>query len=192
MFSRDRDVELRYLKWLIQAAGLLSLLAGVVIYRYAVSTLIDQEKKAIAAESADKGEFLQQADQIRAEHRLLSDRLTQLETNAVMMRQRIPEHPREAEFLDQISEAADEEGLKIHRYERGSLDRKPTHCEFTVRLQCEGDFQAITGFLDRLAALSRVATVQKLSLASSETETYPFDLSLMLYYGAQATEVPGS
>jgi len=104
----------------------------------------------------------------------------------VTMRQRIPEHPREAEFLKQVTQAADDEGLKIHNYARGNLDQKPTHAEFTVQLSCEGNYKSIVGFLDRLAKLSRVATVQRLTLSAGNVETYPFDLTLLLYYGAQA------
>jgi Tfp pilus assembly protein PilO len=192
MLSADRNQELRLTSWLIHLSGVLGLAAGIGLYQAVVSALIVREQHEIAAEAADKEQFLTRADEVRVEHKQLTERLDQLETNAVTMRQRIPEQPREAEFLKQVAQAADEEGLKIHRYERGSLDRKSTHSEFTVRLSCEGDFQAIVGFLDRLSKLSRVATVHSMSLTAGTTEVYPFDLSLVLYYGAQATEARAS
>ena len=191
MLSRDRYQDLRRLNWLVHLAGVLSLVAGGGLYEAVVSSLIDREKREIAAESAEKEKFLAHAHQVRVEHKTLTTRLEQLETNAVTMRQRIPEQPREAEFLKQVTQAADDEGLKIHRYERGSIDRKPTHSEFTVRLSCEGDYRAIVGFLDRMAKLSRVATVHAMGLTSGSTATYPFDLSLVLYYGAQTSEKRG-
>lgn len=192
MLSRDRYQDLRRMNWLVHLAGVLSLVAGGALYQAVVSTLIDREKREIAAESVEKEKFLAQAQDVRAEHKALTTRLEQLENNAVNMRQRIPEQPREAEFLKHVTQAADDEGLKILRYERGPIDRKPTHSEFTVRLSCEGDYRAVVGFLDRLAKLPRVATVRSMSLTSGATTTYPFDLSLVLYYGAQSAEVRGS
>lgn len=192
MFSRDRNQDLRLMNCVIQLSGALSLIAGGALYQTVVSALVDREKREIVAESAEKERFLARAGEVRVEHKNLTAKLEQLETNAVTMRQRIPEQPREAEFLKQVAQAADDEGLKIHRYERGSIDRKLTHSEFTVRLSCEGDYRAIVGFLDRLAKLSRVATVHSMSLTSGTTETYPFDLSLVLYYGAQTPEARGS
>jgi Tfp pilus assembly protein PilO len=188
MLSADRNKELRLMSWLIHLGGVVGLATGVGLYQAVVSALIVREQHEIALESADKEQFLSQADEVRVEHKQLTERLAQLETNAVTMRQRIPEQPREAEFLKQITQAADDEGLKIHRYERGSLERKSTHSEFTVRLSCEGDYHAVVGFLDRLAKLSRVASVQTMSLTAGNTEIYPFDLSLVLYYGAQVAE----
>ncbi len=192
MLSRDRERNLRLTGWLIHLAGVLSLAVGVGLYKAVVSALIDREQLEIAAEAQDKEQFLARADDVRIEHKRLTEQLARLETNAVTMRQRIPEQPREAEFLKQVTQAADEEGLKIHKYERGSLDRKSTHAEFSVNLACEGDYRAIVGFLDRLARLSRVATVQSMNLTSSTTDSYPFNLSLLLYYGAQAAEAKGS
>lgn len=192
MLSGDREKNLRLTGWVIHLAGLLTIVAVVGLYQVVVSALIAREQQEIASEAADKEQFLAQTDDVRAEHKQLTERLEQLETNAVTMRFRIPEQPREAEFLKQVTQAADEEGLKIHKYERGTLDRKSTHAEFNVRLSCEGDYRAIVGFLDRLARLPRVATVQSMSLAAGTADTYPFDLSLLLYYGAQAAEAKGT
>jgi Tfp pilus assembly protein PilO len=192
MLSGNREKNLRMTGWLIHLAGFLGIAAAVALYQVVVSALIAREQQAIAAESPDKEQFLSQAEEIREEHKRLSVKLEQLETNAVAMRYRIPEYPREAEFLKQVTQAADEEGLKIHKYERGSLERKPTHSQFHVKLSCEGDYRAIVGFLDRLAKLPRVATVESMNLTAGTAETYPFELSLLLYYDAQAAEVKGS
>ena len=189
MFSGDREKNLWLTGKLIHLAGFFGLVAVVTLYQLVVSALIAHEQHVIAAESSEKEQFLARADEIRAEHKQLTNRLEKLETNAVTMRYRIPEHPREAEFLKQVTQAADEEGLTIHKYERGTLDRKPTHSEFSVKLSCEGHYAAIVGFLDRLSQLPRVATVQNMNLSAGITGTYPFDLSLLLYYGAQAAEV---
>lgn len=192
MLPTDREQNLRMTGWLIHAAGFLGIIAVVALYQIVVSALIAREKQDIAAESFEKTQFLSHAEAIRAEHERLTAQLERLETNAVTMRLRIPEHPREAEFLKQLTQAADDEGLKIHKYERGSLERKPTHSEFHVKLSCEGDYRAIVGFLDRLAKLPRAVTVQSMNLTAGTADTYPFELSLLLYYAAQAAEAKGT
>jgi type IV pilus assembly protein PilO len=188
MLSGDREKRLRITGWLIHLTGFFGIVIFVGLYQVVVSALIAHEKQEIASEASEKEQFLTRSDEITGEHKQLTEQLERLEKNAVTMRFRIPEHPREAEFLKQVSQVADEEGLKIHKYERGSLDRKSTHTEFNVKLSCEGEYFAIVGFLDRLAKLPRVTTVQSMTLTAGTTTKYPVDLSLLLYYGAQAAE----
>jgi Tfp pilus assembly protein PilO len=192
MLTNDRERNLKWIGWSIHLVGLTGIITVAALYQIVVSALIAHEQQTIATEAADKEQFLARSDEIRSEHRRLTKQLEELEHNAVAMRYRIPESPREAEFLKQVSQAADEEGLKIHKYERGSLERKATHSEFTVNLSCEGDYGALVGFLERLAHLPRASTVQRMTLTTGATDTYPVDLSLVLYYGAQSTEGPKS
>jgi Tfp pilus assembly protein PilO len=185
MFKSDRERNLQFTGWAIHLAGVAALLSGIAGYEFVVETLIVREREQIALETAEKERFVARIDIIEEEFNHYSDRLTELRTNAGTMRQRIPEQPFEADFLRQISQVADQEGVKIVKYDRGSLQRKPTHSEFDVRLSCEGNYTAVCGFLDRLAKLSRVATVQTMTLTSNAEGVYPFDLSLLLYYAAQ-------
>jgi hypothetical protein len=52
-----------------------------------------------------------------------------------------------------------------------------------------GDFQSICGFFEEMANLSRVATVQRMNLAiPNDSEIYPLDITLTLYFGARAPQ----
>lgn len=187
MFTLDRETKLRMSGWLVHLVGVTSVLGGFALYHLVVAALILHEQQQIAIETADKERYVARKDIVHEEFDQYTARLTELMNNAETMRQRIPEQPQEAEFLKQVSQVADEHGVKIIKYDRGSLQRKGTHCEFDVRLSCEGNYPAICAFLDRLARLSRVTTVQSLTLTSSQADTYPFELSLLLYYGTQGT-----
>ena len=185
MLSTDREQNLKLTGWIIHLAGIALLLGGIAVYEYVVAALIVREQEQIALETAEKERFVARKGIIEEEFNQHTDRLRELKTNAETMRQRIPEQPLEADFLRQISQVADDEGVKIIKYDRGSLQRKPTHSQFDVRLSCEGNYVALCGFLERLAKLSRVATVQTMTLTSDADGIYPFDLSLLLYYAAQ-------
>lgn len=185
MFARDREATLRITGWFIHLVGTVCLLGGIAVYHFVVAELIADEQERIADETAEKERFVARKDIVAEDFDQYTARLAELKKNAETMRQRIPEYPQEADFLRQISQVADQEGVKIIKYDRGSLQRKPTHSEFDVRLSCEGDYRAVCGFLDRLAKLSRVATVQSITLTSANAEQYPFELSLLLYYAAQ-------
>ena len=185
MFTPDREQNLKITGWGIHLAGIALLLGGVSLYQFVIAALIMNEKEQIATETAEKERFVARKGIVEEEFNQYTDRLADLKKHAETMRQRIPEQPYEADFLRQISQVADEQGVKIIKYDRGSLQRKPTHSQFDVRLSCEGNYAAICGFLDRLAKLSRVATVQSMTLNSNTNGVYPFDLSLLLYYAAQ-------
>ena len=97
--------------------------------------------------------------------------------------------PQEAEFLAQISEAATENGLQIQNFTRGAVTVLDTHSQLQIRLIGAGDYASICGFFEEMSNFSRVATVNNLSLSVPEdTEIYPLEMTLTLYFGARASQ----
>jgi Tfp pilus assembly protein PilO len=187
MYTHDYDKHLRWTRWLIHGTGVLSLVAAGLIYHLVVSSLIAQQREKNKTEIAQLEGFLDQAEETRHEHEQRRKELAELERDAETMRQRIPDQPREAEFLRHVTHAAEEEKLRILKYERGRVTEKKTHSEFEIRVLGEGNYASICGFLDRLADLSRVATVQKMYVTATDpSKDYPLDITLTLYYGARS------
>jgi Tfp pilus assembly protein PilO len=177
---------LRRLGWLIHAGGALCLLAAGVTYHLVSVTYVAGQRERNDGEIQRLESLLSTTEEIRQTHKRRSEVLARLERDAELMRQRIPDQPQEAEFLRQVTQAATDERLRIIHYDRGQLVVKPTHSEFIIRLQCDGDYASICGFLDRLGSLPRVTTVERMDVtAPSGANRYPFDLTLTLYYAAK-------
>ncbi len=83
MLSGDRNQELRIMSWLIYLSGVVGLAIGIGLYQAVVSAIIVREQQEIALEIADKEQFLDRGEEIRVEHKELTARLEQLDTNAV-------------------------------------------------------------------------------------------------------------
>jgi Tfp pilus assembly protein PilO len=131
-------------------------------------------------------ELLVESGKVRATHASFKDSLVKTRDRTEALRQRIPDRPCETEFLEQMNQAADEEGLEIRDYRRGTVTVEDTHSFLEVRVLGAGSYPEICGFLDRLARLPRISTAEKITITSdATTEVYPVDLTLRLYFGAQ-------
>ena len=187
MSADSNDRKLMVLGWLFHLGGLVTLVIGGCAYHFVISSLITHRQTADAVEIARIETLLEtDRDKWRDFSRLQAE-LKRLEASAEAARQRIPETPQEAEFLAQISEAATEKGLRIQNFTRGSVTVLPTHSQLQIRLTGEGDYAAICGFFEKMANFSRVATVSNMALnVPEDSEIYPLDMTLTLYFGARA------
>lgn len=186
-FNTDNTTtRLNMLGWLLHAGGLAVLgAAGFAVYCLIYVPLAKEEQGCVARMS-DIDELLSKSGEIRAAHASFKDSLTKTRDRAEALRQRIPDRPCETDFLEQMNQAADEEGLEIRDYRRGTVTVEDAHSFLEVRVLGAGSYPEICGFLDRLAKLPRISTVEKVTVTSGSTaEAYPVDLTLRLYFGAQ-------
>ncbi|MEO8493610.1 MAG: type 4a pilus biogenesis protein PilO [Planctomycetota bacterium] len=178
--------KLMLLGWLIHLGGLATLVLGACAYQFVISGLITHRQSADAVEIAILESMLESERGTEREVTRLEAELVQLEASAEAARQRIPETPQEAEFLAQISRAAAAKGLTIQDFTRGDVTVLPTHSQLQIRLTGEGDYTSICGFFEAMSTFSRVATVTNLNLSiPTDSEVYPLDLTLTLYFGAR-------
>ncbi len=189
MTPDSNDRKLMLLGWLFHLGGLVTLVLGACAYQFVISGLITHRQAADAAEIV-KFETLLETDRYAGRDFIrLKGELVKLEASAEAARQRIPETPQEAEFLAQISEAANEKGLVIQNFTRGDVKVLETHSQLQVRLTGEGDYASICGFFEKMANLSRVATVSDMSLSiPANSDIYPLDMTLTLYFGARTPQ----
>jgi Tfp pilus assembly protein PilO len=189
MNSDINQRKLALLGWLFHVGGLTSLIVSGCIYHFVVSGLITHQHRQHTEEAARLETLLETAGDLRHDHVRLRNELNELEQRAEMIRQRIPDQPREAAFLQQVAEAAKERGLTIRDYQRGGVTVTETHSELEIRLTGEGDYASICGFFEDIALLPRVATVRRMTVSAPRgKEVYPLDMTLTLFFGARALE----
>ena len=178
--------QLKMLGWLLHGAGLIAILgAGFAAYCLVYLPLVRKENAYVARIAVVDG-LLDDGEEIQAEYSRSKDALEEIRNRAYTLRQRIPVRPCETEFLEQMNEAANTEGLEIRDYRRGEVVVKDTHSQLEIHVLCAGSYPEICGFLDRLARMPRISTVEKVTITSdSAAGDYPVDLTLRLYYGAQ-------
>ncbi|MCA9118966.1 MAG: type 4a pilus biogenesis protein PilO [Planctomycetaceae bacterium] len=189
MSSDSNDRRLMILGWLFHLGGLITLVVGACAYQFVVSGLITRQQTDNEAEISQLETLLESEGDVGREFSRLQQELARLEASAEAARQRIPETPQESEFLAQVSAAAKEKGLAIKNFTRGSVTVMGTHSQLQIRLTGEGDYASICGFFDEMSTFSRVATVSQMSLTvPSESEIYPLDMTMTLYFGARAPQ----
>jgi Tfp pilus assembly protein PilO len=178
--------RLTILGWCLHAAGLVVLVAAACAVYYLAYLPLVQEEQRCVARMAEIDKLLNESGKVRAAHAQFKDSVAKIRDRAEALRQRIPDRPCETEFLEQMNQAADEEGLEIRDYRRGAVTVEDAHSFLEVHVLGAGSYPQICRFLDRLAKLPRISTVEKVTItADSTAKTYPVDLTLRLYFGAQ-------
>ena len=179
----SRTTTLNAISWLLHLAGAVIVAALVAIAYFTVCASFAWQTTTRTKRITELEEYLSRAPEIRAQHLTLKQTLVDLEQRSREIDQRIPDDPREAEFLRHVTEAAQQVGLAIRDYRRGRITEKENHFELEVRILGEGRYASICQFLERLHGLRRAITVDKMQVnAEEETDAYPIDLTLLLYY----------
>ncbi|MBC8356456.1 MAG: type 4a pilus biogenesis protein PilO [Planctomycetes bacterium] len=189
MAAIANDRKLMVLGWLFHLGGLATLVLGAFVYQFIVSGVLTHQQSANATAIAELEVLLETERHTEREFASLQEELVRLEASAEAARQRIPESPQESDFLAQISEAAIEKGLSIQNFTRGEVTVLETHSQLQIRLQGAGDYASVCGFFEKMKTFSRVATVNHLNLQiPANSEIYPLDMTLTLYFGARAPQ----
>src|SRR4051794_16306189 len=114
--STPNDLE-RHLKLLglgLHGLGVLGLVVGSWVLAKGVYEPLEERREDCLVQSARLDALLADSGQIRAEHTRLNAALKQLQDQRDSLQRRVPDDPREAEFLEQVTEVARDAGLHIH------------------------------------------------------------------------------
>jgi len=171
---------------LLHATGLgCALLAAVVFYGaiYAPrANAIDRLNEEIAGVQLR----LHGANTIRQQYSQLIAQRKQQRQLAEEVRQRVPDAPQEAEFLEVISKGTPPEDFVITDYSRGQAIQADGCRQVDIQLQCNGTYAGICRFLDQLDNMPRITHVVGLELKSQMVEQrYPLTITVRLYFGVQ-------
>lgn len=118
------------------------------------------------------------------QERELADLLARVEE----VNKRVPEEPREGEFLAALSHLAETHQVSIDDFRRGKSTDTETHSVVTVSIRARGSHTGMCSLLDAIANLPRLAELTHLEVKSQPTSgRYPAQLTYALYYGMSAT-----
>ncbi len=186
MFHRSRDIALGRLgAWLHAVGGVCTftifLLAWICFFRP-----IDAAARASRQRADELQEVIADSRHIRNEHGQLAEELNSAQAEADRLTDSVPDKPREAEFLAQITQLADEVGVEIQDYRpKEKSDREIYSIQF-VDLMSAGPYASVCQFLARLPALPRHCAVEHLQVtAEPNGEGCRVRMTLRLYFGAK-------
>ncbi|OHB66539.1 MAG: hypothetical protein A2V70_05295 [Planctomycetes bacterium RBG_13_63_9] len=186
MHRDDVDHKLKIMGIWLHGLGMIVVLALVLSGVCFVHGPIERQIADDAARADALQRLLRGEAGVRAEHTRLSKELAAARKEAVELNSRIPDEPREADFLAQVSRLADDVGLQIQDYRPGTIASNHSYSTMQVDLICEGDYASICSFVDRLAELPRFSTVVQLQIEPGDAEEqYATKLTLKLYFGVK-------
>lgn len=166
------------------------LVGGLVLVRRSLAA----ERTSIDARIAEARQILDKEDALHTEHSHLEHRLSDLERRTGELLARIPETPREAEFLAQLSGLAGESQLAIRSYRPDSPVESERYQRLDIELVAEGTFTSLCRFLEGLESLPRLSRLTHLEVesASAEDGTYPVTMTLRIFFAPEHAVMPES
>ena len=131
-------------------------------------------------------EFLKRTNEIQSRNRELKGSLTETEELIAGIKRRIPDSPRQADFLAQLAGAAEASEIEIVDFRPDTAVETKDHFELTIRVSAAGKYEAICRFLNRLESLPRLCDVVGMEIDAQDLagEIYPFNLTLQVFYSS--------
>jgi len=183
MFENDPEKKLRLLGACLHALGLL-IAAGTAVAAHALLwvPLAEEVNEAGNQHTTVQAKF-DGAMEARLEHRRLLTTLAKIERDAAALQRRIPEEPLEADFLAELTKAAQQVNLQIQNYQPGVVTVEPTCSQLEIVLSGVGSHRSICGFLDRLTRSPRLSRVLTLEIDSAaDGGLYPVSMKLVIFF----------
>lgn len=145
--------------------------------------------RARRAEHLERCEHLDQLiagrDGVERECERLTEELDGVRRRKEELRRRITDSAQEGEFLRQVSQVADSVGVRLREFRPGAISRTGRYGTMRIELRCTGGYGGICDFLEQLADLPRLATIDRLEItAPNRGDEYSFGMSLDIYFAA--------
>jgi Tfp pilus assembly protein PilO len=179
----EPDHKLKLFGWWLHGLGVAVTLFLMLFAEWFVYGPTDRRAAASARRTGELQALLRDEDPIRAEHARLTDELAAAREESAGLQKRIPNEPREGDFLAQVSQLAGDVGLNVRDYRPGAITAKPDYSHMQVELVCEGDYASICRFLAGLSELPRHSTVIRLQLDGDGSQPLCVaNVSLRVYF----------
>lgn len=163
----------------IASAGALASLACATLNQPLTSWRTDIARRAELVR-----EKLSEGPALRREHAEQQRELENLMTRVEEVNRRIPDEPREGEFLADLTRLAGEYGVAIEDFRRGVSESTETHSLVSVSVNVRGDYRGICGLIEGVSKLPRLAELTQLTVRREAGDaSYPVNLTYALYYG---------
>ena len=145
---------------------------------------MQHQRVLLAGSITEESRLLRQSADIQLRQREAEKQLVHSEATFARVISRIPETPRESEFLAQITELARSSQLRIQRYHPREPVNEGTHTALEVQLDAIADYSGICRFLDGLRTLARLCRVTRLNVHAIGTEgtDLSIEMTLRIYF----------
>ncbi len=175
--------DLKQFDRMLHVGGAAVTVAVAVLIYFAAYAPLSRRHTAVLQRAASFDELLNRETQVRTDHANLSESLSEIKNRTEALHRRVPREPREVEFLMQVTEVANDEGLEIREYVFGAISKKRGYSQMEMTLIGDGTYHSICGFLDRVHRLPRLSNVAKMEVtADAQNDSYPINLTLVIYF----------
>jgi len=93
--------------------------------------------------------------------------LAEMERTFGTMLKSLPDKAEVENLLIEISRAGSFNNLKINLFEPTGEISKEFYAEYPIKMELEGDYTQFTGFIDNIASLQRIVTLENIKITSS-------------------------
>ncbi len=188
----ERQRELIRLNYQLNAAGLLGVVGVLAAVWFFGLRSARQESVALAYRQSQLQRFLETETLLAAEFQSRQAALVTQRQETEQLLDRIPTDSREADFLQLLSDTAEQSGVTLQNFQPLS-SLVGEHIGTTqVRISGRGPYQNLVEFLDRLRQTSRMNRVSRfeLGVADASRNVCSIELTLDLFFNVQAFEPP--
>ncbi len=146
MFQHEPSKRLKRLGLGLHALGLSIVLAtaglGYALAIHPLENRIDE----VDDHSFQLEGLLRDAPKVRGQHQRLQNEIAAARASVADLHKRVPDEPFEADFLAQLTEAANQSGLRIGDYRPGVVRGGQRCSQLQVQLSCQGTYQSVCEF----------------------------------------------
>lgn len=168
------------------AIGLVALLAATAVMAMVylgASAPITSWRADLSTQTEQLRSALHNGPELRRTHAALSKQYDELMTRVADVIERMPDQPRDDEFLADVSRLAESCGVFIEDFRRGAVTQAETHASVTVMLTARAPYQGLCKLVHAIDELPRLSELKELSVESEPgSEDYPVTLHYTLYY----------
>jgi Tfp pilus assembly protein PilO len=191
--GRSRQRKIRRLGSALHCGGALVSLALLALGAWVVVAPLRAERSKHLQRCAHLDRLIAGRAGVEREHARLSQELQDVRRRKEEIRRRITDSAQVGEFLRQVSQVADDVGVRLREFRPGAATRTGQYGVVRIELHCTGGYRGICEFLERLDKLPRLATIDRLDIAApNRGESYTFKISLDIYFAARDLAAQGA
>jgi len=129
-------------------------------------------------------EKLTQGPTLRLEHAKQTQELEELHARVEEVTRRIPDQPREGEFLADLTRLAEEQSVAIEDFQRGAAIETAGYSAVTVSVRLRGGYRGVCQLVEEISKLPRLAELTEMVIRrETDTNDRSVSVTYALYYG---------
>ena len=129
-------------------------------------------------------EKLTQGPALRLEHAKQTREIEELYARVEEVTRRIPDQPREGEFLADLTRLAEQQGVAIDDFQRGAALQTAGYSAVSVSVSLRGSYRGICQLVEEISKLPRLAELTEIVIRrETETNDRSVSVTYALYYG---------